>query len=148
MYYNVISRLSLDTIHSLSLLQMEVNGNIRVHIRIRPVLEQDRLADDVIESVNATSPCEIETHSINYPENILHFEYDKVYGLNSPLSEVCSETTQMVTSLADGLVQYNIIIRVHILHNSSRMESAIIFSSHIHKYMDCNHLVVSIYLSH
>ena len=89
---------------------MELNGNIRVHIRVRPVLEQDRLADDVVESVNPTSACEIETHSINYPENILHFEYDKVYGLSSPLSEMCSETTQMVTSLADGFVWYGHLI--------------------------------------
>ena len=83
---------------------MELCGNIRVHCRIRPIIEMDRQANDTSEVVKCLNAYELETPAIGHAGSYLRFEFDHVFAPTSQAFEITNETAPLMTSLLDGSV--------------------------------------------
>ncbi|KAL3882040.1 hypothetical protein ACJMK2_028420 [Sinanodonta woodiana] len=96
---------------------MELRGNIRVHCRIRPLMEFDCGSDDTVTFGRPGTKSEVVVHYVD-EENICvrttkHnkvFEYERVYSPSEGQDQVFDEVQPMLTSLLDG---YNICIMAY-----------------------------------
>lgn len=80
---------------------MELQGNIRVQCRIRPVLPSDvaRGGSDA-PLVDAVDSC---TARVTLrPDEVRTFEFDHVHGPDSSNADVAQELVGMITSFVDG----------------------------------------------
>lgn len=96
---------------------MELRGNIRVHCRVRPLMDFDRGQEDMSSMGRPGSKSEIVVHFVD-DENVCvrtakHnkvFEYERVYDMVESQNGVFDEVQPMLTSLLDG---YNICIMAY-----------------------------------
>ncbi|XP_067674970.1 kinesin-like protein KIF25 [Haliotis asinina] len=96
---------------------MELRGNIRVHCRIRPLMEFDCGNEDVSTLGRSGSKSEVVVHFYD-DENVCirtakHnkvFEYERVYSPDEKQANVFDEVQPMLTSLLDG---YNVSIMAY-----------------------------------
>ncbi|XP_048769438.2 kinesin-like protein KIF25 isoform X2 [Ostrea edulis] len=96
---------------------MELRGNIRVHCRIRPLMEFDCGNEDSGSLGKSGSRSEVVVHFVD-DENVCcrtakHnkvFEYERVFGPTESQNGVFDEVQPMLTSLLDG---YNICIMAY-----------------------------------
>ncbi|XP_076445577.1 kinesin-like protein KIF25 [Babylonia areolata] len=98
-------------------LLMELRGNIRVHCRVRPLMEFDSGNEDPSSLGRHGSKSEVVVHPVD-DENVCvrtHkqnkvFEYERVYNPEEKQEAVFDEVQPMLTSLLDG---YNICIMAY-----------------------------------
>ncbi|XP_005104593.1 kinesin-like protein KIF25 isoform X2 [Aplysia californica] len=98
-------------------LLMELRGNIRVHGRLRPLMEFDGENEDVSTLGRPGTKSEVVVHYVD-DENVCvrtskHnkvFEYERVYSPSEKQESVFDEVQPMLTSLLDG---YNICIMAY-----------------------------------
>ncbi|KAK3098485.1 hypothetical protein FSP39_019927 [Pinctada imbricata] len=96
---------------------MELRGNIRVHCRLRPLMEFDCGGEDPSTLGRSGTRSEVVVHFVD-DENVCvrtakHnkvFEYERVYEPKESQSGVFDEVQPMLTSLLDG---YNICIMAY-----------------------------------
>ncbi|KAI8791899.1 kinesin-like protein KIF25 [Biomphalaria glabrata] len=96
---------------------MELRGNIRVHGRIRPLMEFDVENEDITSLGKPGSRSEVVVHYVD-DENICvrtnkHnkvFEYERVYNSTEKQEAIFDEVQPMLTSLLDG---YNVSIMAY-----------------------------------
>ncbi|GFN80900.1 kinesin-like protein kif25 [Plakobranchus ocellatus] len=96
---------------------MELRGNIRVHGRLRPLMEFDADNEDLASLGRPGTRSEVVVHFVD-DENICvrtskHnkvFEYERVYSPNEKQEAVFDEVQPMLTSLLDG---YNVCIMAY-----------------------------------
>ncbi|XP_013413540.1 kinesin-like protein KIF25 [Lingula anatina] len=96
---------------------MELRGNIRVHCRIRPLMEFDVGNQDVSTLGRPGSLSEVVTHVMD-DENVVvktskHskvYEFERVYSPQESQEAVFEEVQPMLTSLLDG---YNVCIMAY-----------------------------------
>ncbi|KAJ8315077.1 hypothetical protein KUTeg_007227 [Tegillarca granosa] len=96
---------------------MELRGNIRVHCRIRPLMDFDCGTEDPNTLGRPGFKSEVVVHGVD-DENVCvrtakHnkvFEYERVYGPTEKQDGVFAEVQPMLTSLLDG---YNICIMAY-----------------------------------
>ncbi|KAL4233882.1 negative regulation of mitotic centrosome separation [Mactra antiquata] len=98
-------------------LLMELRGNIRVHCRVRPLMEFDSGGEDRKMLGSSGTKSEVVVHYMD-DENVCvrttkHnkvFEYERVYSPSEVQESVFDEVQPMITSLLDG---YNICIMAY-----------------------------------
>lgn len=98
-------------------LLMELRGNIRVHCRVRPLMEFDSGGEDSKMLGSSGTKSEVVVHYMD-DENVCvrtskHnkvFEYERVYAPVETQEAVFDEVQPMITSLLDG---YNICIMAY-----------------------------------
>lgn len=98
-------------------LLMELRGNIRVHGRLRPLMEFDADNEDLASLGRPGTRSEVVVHFVD-DENICvqtskHnkvFEYERVYSPTEKQESVFDEVQPMLTSLLDG---YNVCIMAY-----------------------------------
>ncbi|XP_052808360.1 kinesin-like protein KIF25 isoform X6 [Mya arenaria] len=98
-------------------LLMELRGNIRVHCRVRPLMDFDRGGEDSRMLGGSGTKSEVVVHYMD-DENVCvrttkHnkvFEYERVYSPAEAQDSVFDEVSPMLTSLLDG---YNICIMAY-----------------------------------
>ncbi|XP_061193332.1 kinesin-like protein KIF25 isoform X2 [Saccostrea echinata] len=96
---------------------MELRGNIRVHCRIRPLMEFDCGNEDSGSLGKPGTRSEVVVHFVD-DENVCcrtakHnkvFEYERVFGPTESQNDIFEEVQPMLTSLLDG---YNICIMAY-----------------------------------
>lgn len=96
---------------------MELRGNIRVHSRIRPLMDFDSGGEDIKTLGSPGSKSEVVVHFVD-DENVCvrtskHnkvFEFERVYSPAEGQESVFDEVQPMMTSLLDG---YNICIMAY-----------------------------------
>lgn len=96
---------------------MELRGNIRVHCRIRPLMDFDKGNEDMSSFGRQGSKSEVVVHFVD-DENVCvrtskHnkvFEYERVYDMAETQNGLFDEVQPMLTSLLDG---YNICIMAY-----------------------------------
>ncbi|CAH1799654.1 unnamed protein product [Owenia fusiformis] len=96
---------------------MELRGNIRVHCRVRPLLDFDRGSQDVKTLGRVGSQSEVVVHVLD-DENVCiktskqtkAFEFERVYSPLENQDTVFEEVQPMLTSLLDG---YNVCIMTY-----------------------------------
>lgn len=96
---------------------MELRGNIRVHSRIRPLMDFDSGGEDIKTLGSPGSKSEVVVHFVD-DENVCvrtskHnkvFEFERVYSPAEAQESVFDEVQPMMTSLLDG---YNICIMAY-----------------------------------
>ncbi|XP_030849979.1 kinesin-like protein KIF25 [Strongylocentrotus purpuratus] len=100
---------------------VELRGNIRVHCRVRPVLEYDYSGTQTASSRHLDSPEEVvhvdddETVNVNcnrpgHSQTSRQFEFERVYNQSESQDEVFNEVKPLLTSLLDG---YNVCIMAY-----------------------------------
>ncbi len=72
-----------------------------MHCRIRPVLEQDRRANDNSAVIRPRDQHELEVDIKGLPRS---FEFDRVHGPGCSNNDVFDEVRPLVTSFIDGWV--------------------------------------------
>ncbi|VDI70068.1 kinesin family member 25 [Mytilus galloprovincialis] len=96
---------------------MELRGNIRVHCRVRPLMDFDRGQEDMSSFGRQGAKSEVVVHFVD-DENVCvrttkHnkvFEYERVYDMTETQNGLFDEVQPMLTSLLDG---YNICIMAY-----------------------------------
>jgi hypothetical protein len=89
---------------------MELQGNIRVYCRVRPVLDVERKSgeDSVIVSFPGENEINLLTEKAGRPDGRLEaFEFDRVFDPKSTQADVYSNVDPYVISVMDG---YNVCI--------------------------------------
>ena len=94
---------------------MELCGNIRVHVRVRPILDTDRAHNDSVEVLKCLNAYEVEAPSITQQGVAMRFEFDHVYAPNAMAYDITNETAPLMTSLLDGFVVAMITVVLKVL---------------------------------
>eukprot|EP00049_Salpingoeca_infusionum_P000901 m.43374 g.43374 ORF g.43374 m.43374 type:complete len:272 (-) comp10778_c0_seq5:697-1512(-) len=87
---------------------MEIHGNIRVHVRVRPLL-QSELRSKNVELHTAVVHCtDTQTvHALAKEDDVREFEFDRAFGAEDDNERVFLELQTLVTSFIDG---YNVCV--------------------------------------
>ena len=92
---------------------MDLKGNIRVFVRVRPLLEVE-LKAGVLESIRVPSDSEIE---VNRSSQTKMLTFDRVFDSSVPNSDLFSELYQLLISALDG---FNVCIMAYGITGSGK----------------------------
>lgn len=92
---------------------MDLKGNIRVFVRVRPLLEVE-LKAGVLESIRVPSESEIE---VNRSGQTKMLTFDRVFDSSVPNSDLFSELYQLLVSALDG---FNVCIMAYGITGSGK----------------------------
>ncbi|XP_074661381.1 kinesin-like protein KIF25 [Tubulanus polymorphus] len=110
-------------------LLMELRGNIRVHCRLRPLLDFDSAGQDHdtvgmqgTPSEEIVNPIDEELLVVNTSKQTKVFEFDRVLGMSTTQMDVFKDVQPLITSLLDG---YNVCIMAYGQTGSGKTHSMI-----------------------
>jgi len=88
-------------------LVLELKGNIRVFVRVRPMNDREKVDEAAGEStISYAEDCKISVYEVNTARR-KWFDFDKVFQPKCSQQEVFEEVTPLATSVLDG---YNVCI--------------------------------------